>query len=55
MIDQNDNNDGGMVSSSTASLTRTTDELNKQFGMASSELTISFLRCIADEAMGLIN
>ena len=40
---------------STTSLTRTTTEFNEWFTMAWAELTISFFRCIADEAIGLIN
>ena len=40
---------------STTSWTRTTADLHKRFGLAWSGLMISFLRCIADEAVGLIN
>ena len=40
---------------STTSWTRTMADLHERFGLAWSGLTISFLRCIANEAMGMIN
>ena len=40
---------------STTSWTRTMADLRERFGLAWLGLTISFLRCIANEAMGLIN